>query len=58
MNHLEEFRDGVNRDVYDLSELREVAESIIDRICAAGYEVDVFPSAGQTEITAIKTEKL
>jgi len=60
MDYLKEVRDGVDRGVYayKLSELRELAEAIIDKICEEGYEVEVEPKAGQTEIRAIKTEVL
>jgi len=58
MDYLQEVRGGVNRGVYRLSDLRELAEVIIDRICEEGYEVEVYPAAGQTEIIAKKTEVL
>jgi len=58
MTYLEEVRGGVDKGIYNLSDLRELAEAIIDRICEEGYEVDVHPKAGETEIIAKKTEVL
>ena len=60
MDYLKEVRDGVDRGVYDykLSELRELAEAIIDKICEKGYDVRVSSDAADTVIEAVKTEVL
>ena len=56
MNHLEELQQ--NLEDYPLSDLKGLAEDIIDRICEAGYEVEVDARAGITVIEAVKHEVL
>lgn len=56
---VEDFREMLFcNDVYTLQEAKMIAEACIDKICVEGYEVEVYPTAGQTEIIAKKTEVL